>query len=288
MPNPPVLQPESTLEHYVCLLLFITVVLVIGSALSIVTGTLNEIRQVSSENSRRRRQLRIFLQTKGVPTGMMMRVMSYADYKLNRHSQMGFDSSLISPRLEKELATLQFGSQLQQHPMLNLTAQVFPQVFAEICRDLERMFYCEYESVFSAGALAENMYLTCNGAFSVSISHSSAAPYAFEDEFRYFAEVALYAEAAVHSYSLYTLSFADVFALSSKNLCTVLANSPICATMFVEYALEFVAKNNMAVEDNYVEEILENDSLPLWNNILSFQCLKLRRVAQDPVERSAL
>ena len=159
MPNPPVLEPDSTMEHYACVLLFITVVLVIGSALSIVTGTLNEIRQVSSENSRRRRQLRIYLQTKGVPTGMTMRVMSYADYKLGWHSQLNFDNSLVSPRLEKELAFLQLGGQLQQHHVFDLAAQVFPEVFKEICRDLERMFFCEAEFVFSAGAFAENIVL---------------------------------------------------------------------------------------------------------------------------------
>ena len=204
MPNPPVLEPDSTMEHYACVLFFITVVLVIGSALSIVTGTLNEIRQVSSENSRRRRQLRIYLQTKGVPTGMTMRVMSYADYKLGWHSQLNFDNSLVSPRLEKELAFLQLGGQLQQHPVFDLAAQVFPEVFKEICRDLERMFFCEAEFVFSAGAFAENMYLTCTGKFAVNISNNNASPYVFADEFRYFAEVALYVEAAMHGYSLQT------------------------------------------------------------------------------------
>jgi len=259
MPNPPVLEPDSTMEHYACVLLFITVVLVIGSALSIVTGTLNEIRQVSSENSRRRRQLRIYLQTKGVPTGMTMRVMSYADYKLGWHSQLNFDNSLVSPRLEKELAFLQLGGQLQQHPVFDLAAQVFPEVFKEICRDLERMFFCEAEFVFSAGAFAENMYLTCTGKFAVNISNNNASPYVFADEFRYFAEVALYVEAAMHGYSLQTISFADVYALSSKSLCTILTNSPMCATMFVEYAMEFVATHNSVEDAGYVEDILEQE-----------------------------
>ena len=243
-----------------CLLLFVTVVLVIGSALSIVTGTLNEIRQASSENSRKRRQLRIFLQTKGVPTGMTMRVMSYADYKLAWNSQLGFDSSLISPRLEKELATLQFGGQLQKHPMFDLSAQIFPEVFAEICRALEGMSFCEHESVFSAGALAENMYLTSSGKFSVSLHHSKGSAYVFNDSLHYFAEVALYVEAAMHGYSLHTLTFADVFALSSKGLCAILANSPICATMFVEYAVEFVAKHNVSEEEGYIEEVLNQEA----------------------------
>ena len=259
MPNPPVLEPDSTMEHYACVLFFITVVLVIGSALSIVTGTLNEIRQVSSENSRRRRQLRIYLQTKGVPTGMTMRVMSYADYKLGWHSQLNFDNSLVSPRLEKELAFLQLGGQLQQHPVFDLAAQVFPEVFKEICRDLERMFFCEAEFVFSAGAFAENMYLTCTGKFAVNISNNNASPYVFADEFRYFAEVALYVEAAMHGYSLQTISFADVYALSSKSLCTILTNSPMCATMFVEYAMEFVATHNSVEDAGYVEDILEQE-----------------------------
>lgn len=38
-----------------------------------------------------------------------MRIMSYADYKMARQSPIGYDTSLISPMLEAELATFQFG-----------------------------------------------------------------------------------------------------------------------------------------------------------------------------------
>ena len=67
-PAPPELAPDSWIEYLFAVLLFVTTVLVIGSALSILTGTLQEIRQVNNERSRKRRELRIFLQTKAVPT----------------------------------------------------------------------------------------------------------------------------------------------------------------------------------------------------------------------------
>ena len=226
--------------------LFVITVLVIGSALSILTGTLNEIRQVNSERSKKRRELRIFLQNRRVPTELMMRVMSYADYKMTRHSPISYDPGLISPMLEAELATNQFGSVLNPHPMFEFISTWYPSVFAECCRVLNKLFFCEGESVFSEGSLAEKMYVTNHGTFNLMAEAFSNEQVSFEDDCQYFAEVSLYVEAVMHSCSLHTDSFSEVFSLSAADFARVLTNSPMCTTMVVEYATDYIARFSAA------------------------------------------
>jgi len=238
-PAPPMVEPDSGVEMMVCIFLFVMTVLVIGSALSILTGTLHEIRQVNNERSRKRRELRIFLQTKAVPTELLMRIMSYADYKMARQSPIGYDTSLISPMLEAELATFQFGGNLQNHPFFQLTSTIFPQVFAEFCSALQKQFFSEGESVFSIGSIAEMMYITSHGDFSIGEEDDTAVR-SFTGAHNYFAEVALYVEAVTHQCTLAAHSFAEVFVLAGTKLAAVLANSPMCTTMFVEYANEYI------------------------------------------------
>ncbi|CAE7830230.1 Hcn3 [Symbiodinium microadriaticum] len=258
-PAPPTLEPDSGLEHFVSLMLFVTTVLVIGSALSILTGTLQEIRQVNNERSRKRRELRIFLQTKAVPTELLMRIMSYADYKMARQSPIVYDNALISPMLQAELATFQFGSNLTEHPFFSLTASIFPTIFAEFCSALQKRFYSEAESVFSMGSIAEMMYVTSHGEYALGVDEGSKQVVRFSGAHRYFAEVALYAEAVMHVCTLTAESFAEVFVLSSTSLASLLANSPMCTTMFIEYANEYISQYAEATRDLWVSDILDLD-----------------------------
>ncbi|CAE7667573.1 CNGA3 [Symbiodinium sp. CCMP2456] len=241
-PSPAPLEPDSNIEHTAVLVLFVTTVLVIGSALSILTGTLNEIRQVNSERSKKRRELRIFLQNRLVPTELLMRIMSYADYKMTRHSPIAYDTTLISPMLEAELATSQFGSVLTSHPLLGFISSMYPSVFAECCRSLHKLFFCEGEAVFDEGSMAEKMYITSHGKFKLTADSLQSDDVTFDDDGQYFAEISLYVEAVMHGYSLNTDSFSEVFCLSPADFAKVLVHSPICCTMVIEYANEFITR----------------------------------------------
>ncbi|CAK9082661.1 unnamed protein product [Durusdinium trenchii] len=252
-PSPPTLEPDSRVERLASLMCFVTTVLVIGSALSILTGTLNEIRQVNNERSKKRRELRIFLQTRRVPTELLMRVMSYADYKIARHSPVSYDSSLISPMLEAELAIVNFGNILTEHPVFNMVRTLFPNIFADLCNSLEKRYFCEMEYVFHAGTLVEMMYITSHGTFSLMKDKKASKVNTFTDERHYFGEVALYVEAALHPFALQTASFAEVFVLSVSRLTNVLVNSPLCATMFVEYATDFIGRYKVPMQPTWEE-----------------------------------
>ena len=56
---------------------------------------------------------------------------------------------------------------LRHHPLFELTANIFPQTFADFCSALEKQFYSEGQFVFSIGSLAEMMYITSHGNFSI-------------------------------------------------------------------------------------------------------------------------
>ncbi|CAK9028480.1 Potassium/sodium hyperpolarization-activated cyclic nucleotide-gated channel 3 [Durusdinium trenchii] len=246
-------------------------VLVIGSALSILTGTLHEIRQVNNERSRKRRELRIFLQTKAVPTELLMRIMSYADYKMARQSPIGYDTSLISPMLEAELATFQFGGHLAIISELFNAQALVLQTFADFCGALVKQFYSEGESVFTAGSLAEMMYITSHGDFSLGDDETHASR-TFSGNHNYFAEavkkkrsgpdgsgtsVSLYVEAVMHNCTLQAESFGEVFVLTGSKLASVLANSPMCTTMFIEYANQYIRAYSDAMSRKEHDDALE-------------------------------
>ncbi|CAL1134000.1 unnamed protein product [Cladocopium goreaui] len=142
--------------------------------------------------------------------------------------EIGYDTSLISPILDAEL------------------------VFAEFCSALKKQFYSEGESVFSNGSIAEMMYVTSHGDFCLGEDEGQRER-SFSGEHNYFAEVALYVEAVTHQCTLAAESFAEVFVLTAASLAAVLwlgpgwpgwpsarANSPMCTTMFVEYANEYI------------------------------------------------
>ncbi|CAE6961526.1 Hcn4 [Symbiodinium natans] len=244
-PSPPelsVLAPNSFAERLVSILLVVVTVLVIGSSLSLLTGTLQEIRTISNERSRKRRELRTYLHAQAAPTELIMRIMSFADYKLERHSPVSFDPDLISPLLAAELAMFQKGHLMMDHPLFSLIRSAFPKVFADICCALEKQLFYEGESVFVVGLLAKGMYITSHGSFCVrAASGSEEGTERFTGDYHFFAEAALFADAVVHDCTLDIETFAEVFFVSGRSMASILMNSPVCAALCVEYAREFVS-----------------------------------------------
>ncbi|CAE7277014.1 GIP [Symbiodinium necroappetens] len=181
--------------------------------------------------------------------------MSYADYKMARHSPIAFDETLISQKLEAELATFQHGDYLREHPIFWLVDTLFPLVFNDLCSTLEKQLFCEGEAVFRHGTLAEMMYISSHGNF--RICTDAQATKKFSGPHYYFAEVALYVEASMHDCTLLAESFTEVFILTSAKLATVLANSPVCAAMYIEYANEYISHFVVMSPDAEVEEVVE-------------------------------
>ncbi|CAE8602407.1 unnamed protein product, partial [Polarella glacialis] len=126
-------RPDSGWERLYGVFIVGTTLVVIGSALSKITGTLTELRTINSEVSRKRREVRVYLNNQHVPMELTQRIMRFVDYKLERQSSVALDSTLISPSLQVELHVSQRGQWLSPLPIFFLTGEGFPEVFAHVC-----------------------------------------------------------------------------------------------------------------------------------------------------------
>eukprot|EP00930_Biecheleria_cincta_P034011 TRINITY_DN23540_c0_g1_i1.p1 TRINITY_DN23540_c0_g1~~TRINITY_DN23540_c0_g1_i1.p1 ORF type:complete len:1211 (-),score=186.87 TRINITY_DN23540_c0_g1_i1:179-3784(-) len=258
-PAPAPLSPESGLERFFCSAMVVITVVVIGSALSMFNDKMHEIRTINTERTKRRRQVRQYLHAVGAPRELTMRIMHFADYKLERHSPVHFDASLISPLLHAELMVDQRGHLLSQHPIFSLTSTTHPGTFARICSALEKRVYGKLELVFSAGFLADGMTITKHGVLTL-MEYKDSTRRAMEDcftnEIRHFEELALYAYSIIHKTTLRVDAFAECLHLTGKDLCAALSNSPACASMFCDYAKELLTVHQQAtLKDDDVSDL---------------------------------
>jgi len=255
-PAPLVVAADSGLERSYCIFLQGCTVVVIGSSLSKITGTLTELRTINSEGSRRRREVRQYLHAQKVSMELTSRIMRFVDYKLDRQSSVALDPSLLSPSLRIELHVSQRGHMLKPHPLFDLLNEIHPEVFAAICGAVEKQVFGKMEMVFQAHSWAECMWITGTGRFLVvpsdvgfdmddlTISRSATVAEATESftGCHWFTEAALFAEAVTHDCSLRALTFAEAFTLKGEDLARTLMNSPDCTALFCEYGKDLLAK----------------------------------------------
>lgn len=243
-PSPAPLRPDHAFERFYCCVMLVVVVVVIGSALSMFTGTLHEIRVINNERAKRRRQVRHYLHTQNTPPDLTARIMRFVDFKLSSQSPVSYDPLLISSVLFSELIVTQKRHLLDPHPIFKLGFAMYPETCPRICQALERHHYGKLELVFSAGFLAEGMYITHNGQltimeeqrYSLAVDETK-----FTNEVRYFTEVSLYSSGIVHRQSLRVETFAEIHCLAGSKFCEALSNSPECTSMMCEYAKELLA-----------------------------------------------
>lgn len=255
-PAPLVVAADSGLERSYCIFLQGCTVVVIGSSLSKITGTLTELRTINSEGSRRRREVRQYLHAQKVSMELTSRIMRFVDYKLERQSSVALDPSLLSPSLRTELHVSQRGHMLRPHPLFDLSYEIFPEVFAAICGAVEKQVFGKMEMVFQAHSWADCMWITGTGNFLVvpsdvgfdmedlTISRSATVAETTEalSGCHWFTEAALFAEAVTHDSSLRALTFAEAFTLKGEDLARTLMNSPDCTALFCEYGKDLLAK----------------------------------------------
>ncbi|CAE8701176.1 unnamed protein product [Polarella glacialis] len=238
-PAPPPIPVDSGLERLYAVFMVMATMVVIGSELSKMTGTLQELRTINSESSRKRRGVRQYLQAQQVPLELTARIMKFVDYKLAREASVSLDDSLISLALQIELHVTQRGSFLQLHPVFGIIYEAFPGIFSAICGAVEKHVYGNEEFVFELDSWATSMVITEQGSFSMFSGMGN--PEGFQGT-RWFAEAALFADSVVHSMSLQATSFAEAFTITGRDLAESLAKSPMCTAMFCQYAKDLLAE----------------------------------------------
>ena len=239
-PSPPGISPESEKERLFDIMAYVFSLVVIGSAVSAIAGTLNELKAMNEASARQKREIRLYLTSQSASFELVSRIMKFVDYKLQRMSFVTFDPSLISPTLQTELFVGQRSRYLQVVPIFSLTSVLFPDVFATICAALEKDVYEQKEHVFAAGAWSTALHIAAAGVFNyIEGIEPDGKGVEIAGE-RWFGELSLYAEKTVHQTTLTAKSFAEMFSLSGSKLADCVRDSPGCTSMFCEYAKEFI------------------------------------------------
>lgn len=237
-PSPPEIHPASGEERAVDIGISVVTLVVIGSAISKISGTMAELRAMNEETSRRRREVRLYLASQAVSYELVTRIMRFVDYKLEKVSANNMDTSLISPTLQLELYVNQRADYLIQMPIFALAQECYPEIFGSICAAFTKNFYEKGEPVFTAGSYATALHLTYVGKY--EYAQEDQAPVMLEG-IRWFGELSLYVDPVWHSSTLTPTSFAETFCLRGEDLVACIQVNRGCTGMFCEYAKDFLA-----------------------------------------------
>ncbi|CAJ1357449.1 unnamed protein product, partial [Effrenium voratum] len=238
-PSPPDIDPASGVERAIDIVMAATTLVVIGSAISKISGTMAELRAMNEESDRKRRDVRIYLAGQAVSFELVTRIMRFVEYKLEKVSANTLDSALISPNLQLELYVSQRADFLGQLPIFALAQQCYPEVFGVICKALTKNFCEKGEPVFIAGAFAAELQITATGRYQYS-QELAEQPVMLEGT-HWFGELSLFCDTAVHYSTLTPETIAETYSLTGADLVDCIKPSRGCTSLFCEYAKDFVA-----------------------------------------------
>ena len=165
-PSPPDIDPASEIERIFDILVSIFYLLVMGSAISKISGTIAELRAMNEARDRRRREVRQYLSHQHVSFELVSRIMRFVDYRLEKFSATSLDTSLISPTLQLELYVGQRSSFILELPIFKLLQECYSDVFGSVCAALEKHVYEKGEHVFVAGSWTSCLHITATGSYS--------------------------------------------------------------------------------------------------------------------------
>ncbi|CAE7313802.1 Cnga3, partial [Symbiodinium natans] len=240
-PSPPEMYAGSGVEWGFDILISVLTLVVIGSAISKISGTTAELRAMNEESDRRRRDVRLYLAGQSVSYELVTRIMRFVDYKLEKFSTNTLDASLISPTLQLELYVSQRADYLSKIPIFALAQECYPEVFGTLCAALKKNFFEKGEHVFLSGSYCTSLHLTSTGNYNYTADLSMEVEFLEGAHCHWFGELSLFAAQAIHQSTLMPTSFAETFSLQGQDIVECVKDSRGCSTMFCEYAKDFVA-----------------------------------------------
>lgn len=259
-------NPVSAAEKGYTLLVMMLAFGVIGTSLSIITSTVQEINQLTSETTRRRLMVRQYLISHNTPSELFIRMMHYVDFML-KHSATTLDESLLSPALLTEF-NVNLRGKYMISPWMDLVRQGLPSIFSKVCCAMKLEMHGKDEVIFKIGDLEQCLYITAKGSFFMENADSSEL---YFDLPRCLAEICLYVVSVRHSSTLKAETYAETLTIDGETLATTLRHSPVCCTMIFEYAEALISQlqDGLILSDYLNPELLDKScSMTTLNNIV--------------------
>jgi len=234
-PAPSKIDAGCATERAFNILVIIFSLLVMGSSVSKVTSTIQQLNAMNSEKHRKRQHLQQYLTSNSISVELSSRIMCFASHSLQNQGKVALDKTLISEALQKELTQFERGSGLCVHPMLKELSETFEHVFCDICAVTTNCVYGKSEVVFAVGDWAEGLVVTESGEYRLKNEQSTTPEGSLFVDPVWFAEISMFCK-MIHSATLTAQAFGAIFKLAGGDLAQCAKKSPRCCLMICEYA----------------------------------------------------
>eukprot|EP00438_Fugacium_kawagutii_P020269 Skav228747 [mRNA] locus=scaffold4149:43879:47115:- [translate_table: standard] len=259
-PAPFQFQPQNELEQVMVLIIICTCLPLLGSQIGRISGTLNVLKERSSERDRLRRDLHRWLKKTSVPVELVKRILdALEDVLTSSESPLDVKEptalTFLPSALTKELSVVKTGQQLECHPFFKLLMDDRLQVASQLTGAFRSIIAVLGEEIFHRGRKAEGLYVSLSGRWKLDIPwnvmvewpsqvHDTRVSLAsmrggsgFEvREQKFMGELCLYTELK-HSTTLSTLTFAKALVASADDFIRALVENPSVVVAIHEYAV---------------------------------------------------
>ena len=106
--------PNNAAELACDIAIYVSCLMVLGTAVSKISNTLAELRAMNEEHDRQRREIRMYLTSQNAPFELVSRIMKFVDYRLDK----SLGSSAALQVLCQDLTSFRVGRAKDGHSQL--------------------------------------------------------------------------------------------------------------------------------------------------------------------------
>ena len=226
--------------------------LVVGSCISRVSATIQQVIKLNSEVSDRKRSVAMYLKINKISLHLCIRVMRFVDHSLGRHKAAPLDTSLLSSTLINELHMDRRGPILRKHHMYAFLEMLSPKAFTHLCGLLQLTVFEDQEVIFGRYTESRGLYILGPGEYQELGEEENDVIY--QSDHTFWSEIALFMNFA-HTTTVSSLQFNDVLLLKPTALTQAIQEQPECCSYIYQYARNMQSKLN--AQECEAQEVLD-------------------------------
>lgn len=255
-PAPSNIHARNTTERGYNLFVIFFALLVVGSCISRVSATIQQVIKLNSEVSDRKRSVAMYLKMNKISMHLCIRVMRFVEHSLGRHKVAPLDMSLLSSNLINELHMDRRGPILRKHQMYGFMEMISPKAFTRLCGLLQLTVFEDNEVIFASFSEGVGMYILGPGTYQEQKDDEILNFTQWDHTF--WSEIALFMNFQ-HTTTVCSLQFNDIFVLKPASLVQAIQEHPECCSYVYQYARTLQGRLN--AQETVAEEVLSAEAI---------------------------
>lgn len=255
-PAPSSIHAMNTSERGYNLFVIFFSLLVVGSCISRVSATIQQVIKLNSEVSDRKRSVAMYLKMNRISMHLCIRVMRFVDHSLGRHKAAPLDTTLLSSNLINELHMDRRGPILRKHQMYGFMEMISPKAFTRLCGLLQLNVFEDNEVIFARFSEGAGMYILGPGHYQEQTDDEISNFH--QTDHTFWSEIALFMNFQ-HTTTVCSLQFNDTFVLKPASLVQAIQEHPECCSYVYQYARTLQGRLN--AQETVAEEVLSAEAI---------------------------